>query len=80
MLSFPAVTLDQRIASRLRLGFLKGLVVDISDGQTPGPSWLGRQAPVPVPDAADPFEGDRRVTTASMENRAERRSIRACWR
>ena len=28
--------------------------MDISDGHTPGPSWLGRQAPTPVPDPAEP--------------------------
>src|SRR5262249_48453592 len=32
--------------------FSKGSLVDISDGHTPGQSWLGRQAPAPVADPA----------------------------
>src|ERR1700692_1838288 len=51
---------DQPAASRLGLGFSKGSLVDISDGQTPGQGWFGRQSPT-VPDPAEPAmsrEGD----------------------
>ncbi len=56
----PAVTSESTCRLGLRVGFLKGSLVDISDGQTPGQGWFGRQSPA-IPDPAEPAmsqEGD----------------------